>query len=104
MIEDLSICSHTQKVHQPTQSTKEIVIPPKCKEGIFQMSTELEEVGGEGSHLRWHWQIPVDLKRHGMKMNQDTKGSKKKATLSHPEEAQKTLMRGTIFRRGTGNH
>lgn len=49
--EDCTICPNTQKVYL-TKRTRGIFIPRKYKEGIFLMTTELEEVEKEGSHLR----------------------------------------------------
>lgn len=49
--EALSMRPNIQKV-QPTKSTRAVTIPSKCKEGIFPVTRELEEVKKEGKHLR----------------------------------------------------
>ena len=48
--EELNICPDTQKVYS-TKSTRGVVIPRKHKEGIFLMTTEIEEAEKEGHHL-----------------------------------------------------
>ena len=97
--EELNICPDTQKVYS-TKSTRGVVIPRKHKEGIFLMTTEIEEAEKEGHHLWDQQQILLDSKDIGMKMNRGTRGYKMKNTLSHLEEALKILRKGALFRGG----